>query len=255
MRVVDSRKTKRRLARVGCALFGVVAPIVGAMAQDRFGGSVAVTSDYVYRGVSLSRGRAAYQAGAHWQLPAQWRIGVWGSTIEATDRGTPIETAAFAGRAWALTGNWSMRASYTHYQYFGVRTSPSPDYDELAVALSYRSQLSMNLTWAPNAVRYGSVPQYVYSYRAPDNRASALAIEASWLQHLWKDWSGTAGAGYYDVSRLYRRGYAYWHVGVTGAVGPIELDLLHIDSNAGAERIYGPQVTGARWSALARWRF
>lgn len=82
-----------------------------------------------------------------------------------------------------------------------------------------------------------------------------MALEASWLQPVWRDWSATVGAGYHDVSELYRRGYAYWHLGVTGPIGPFEFDLLHINSTSHAGRIYGPQVTGERWSALARWRF
>jgi uncharacterized protein (TIGR02001 family) len=264
MRVGDSLKTKRcafyDIARVGCVVLAVAAPYCGIRAQERVGGSLAVTSDYVYRGVSLSRGRVAYQAGAHVRLPAQWRIGVWGSTVEVVDHGgTPIETTAYISRAWTPTADWSIRASYTHYQYFGIRSSPELDYDEFSAGLSYRSQLgsqlALNLSWAPNAVRYGSPQQYVYPTQSSGSRASAMAVEASWLQPVWNDWAATVGAGYYDVSNLYRRGYAYWHLGVTGAIGPIEFDLLHINSDSQAGRIYGRQVTGERWSALARWRF
>lgn len=258
MRMGANKKHASRVCAARVALGSAL--LVGcwqtASSQDRFGGSLAVTSDYVYRGISQSRGRVAYQAGAHVRLPAQWQVGVWGSTIETFEReGTPIEATGFVARAWTLGQDWSLRASYTHYAYFGVRTVSSPDYDEISATLSFRSQLSLAASWSPNAVSYGSPQQYVYPYLTPERRDSTAALEVAWLQPVWRRWAATVGAGYHDVSNLYRGGYAYWHIGVLGAFGPFELDLLHIGSDGDARRIFGPQVTGQRWSALARWRF
>src|SRR4051812_25604757 len=60
--------------------------------KDYLGGSVAVTSDYVYRGISLSYGQVAYQGGVHVRLPSQWQVGIWGSTVENFwGRGDPFE--------------------------------------------------------------------------------------------------------------------------------------------------------------------
>jgi len=239
-------------ALAACVAFFCLA----AQAQDRFGGSLAVTSDYVYRGVSLSRGRAAYQGGVHMRLPANWQVGVWGSTIETANRQrTPIEATAFVARSWSWNNDWSSSVSYTRYAFFGLNTSSSIDYDEVATVLAFRSQLSFAVSWAPNIVRYGASQPYAYPNQSSVSRKSAVAIEASWQQPIWLDWSATAGVGYHDLSDLYGRGYLYWHAGLTGALGPIELDLLHINSDSDARRLYGRQSTGPRWSALARWRF
>jgi uncharacterized protein (TIGR02001 family) len=225
----------------------VVAPAQSRV-QDQFGGSLAITSDYVYRGVSLSYGQIAYQAGAHLRLPDQWQIGVWGSTIENYFHdGTPIEATAFLARAWTLDSNWSLRAGYTRYQYFGPQTLLSYDHDELFVSASFQSQLTLALSYSPNVGRY--------RYQQAEQRGAATGIDATWSQPLISVWSATVGAGYYDLSALYDTGYGYWHLGLAGAVGPVDLDILYIDTAKQAAYIYGNSITGSRWSATARWRF
>jgi uncharacterized protein (TIGR02001 family) len=216
--------------------------------QDQWGGSLAFTSDYVYRGTSLSYGRVAYQGGAHLRLPGQWQIGVWGSTIENRfDTGTPIEATAFVAHAWTIGADWDLRAGYTHYAYYGSPTPFSFDRDELFASASFQSRLTLGINFSPNVARY--------RVQQSPLRGAATAIDATWSQPLVGDWSATAGVGYYDLSSLYDTGYAYGHLGVTGALGPIGLDLLYVDTDSDARYIYGDLITGPRWSATARWRF
>jgi len=215
---------------------------------DNWGGSVSMTSDYVYRGVSLSRGRAAIQGGLHAGVGSHLSGGVWVSTVEnQRDEGTPLETSGFLAYAWQPKIDWSVRAAWTHYVYFGRPSQVTYDYDELAVSLAYQSRWVVGVAWMPNAE--------VFRYPEGRKQASAAAADFSWAQPVIGAWSATAGAGYYDVSDLYDTGYAYWHAGFTGSVGPCELDLLYIDSDHHATRIYGQSITGTRWSAALRWRF
>jgi uncharacterized protein (TIGR02001 family) len=215
---------------------------------DYLGGSLAITSDYVYRGISLSYGQVAYQGGVHLRLPSQWKVGVWGSTVENLyGRGSPFEATAFIAHAWTLDANWSLQAGYTHYQYFGEPTYIGYDHDEIFASVSFQSRLTFGLSYSPNVGRY--------RYQQPVLRAAAAAADATWSQPLVSVWSGTIGAGYYDVSALYGDGYGYWHLGLTGAVGPVDLDLLYIDTSTQAAYMYGNSITGSRWSATARWRF
>jgi uncharacterized protein (TIGR02001 family) len=226
-------------------------PYVPALAQssgNSWGGSLAITSDYVYRGVSLSYGHTAYQAGAHVRLPGQWQMGIWGSTLESRDgTGTPIEATVFVARSWTLDSDWNVRAGYTHYQYFGQPTLFSYDHDELFAAVVFQSQLTVGVSISPNVVRY--------RYGQPALRATAGAIDASWVQPLVGDWSATAGLGYYDLSALYANGYAYGHLGLVGSLGAIDLELLYVDTDSHAAYIYAESIIGSRWSATARWRF
>jgi uncharacterized protein (TIGR02001 family) len=216
--------------------------------QRAVAGSIAATSDYVYRGVSLSYGRVAYQGGVHAQLPGQWQVGVWGSTIEVpTATSTPFEATAFLAHTWMFAQDWSVRAGAIHYAYFRLPTQLDYDYDEVFTAVSYQSRLLLGLSWMPRVPRYQP--------GQPALHAATTAVDATWAQPLLLDWSATIGLGYYDLSALYDTGYAYWHVGLTGPVGPFELDLLHINSDSDARYIYGELRTGPRWSATLRWRF
>jgi uncharacterized protein (TIGR02001 family) len=216
--------------------------------KDFLGGSLAVTSDYVYRGISLSYGQVAYQGGVHLRLPSQWQVGIWGSTVENFwGRGDPFEATAFVAHAWTLDANWSLQAGYTHYQYFGEPTLLGYDHDELFASASFQSRLTLGITYSPNVGRY--------QYQQPVLRAAATAVDATWSQPLISVWSATAGAGYYDVSALYGEGYGYWHLGLTGGVGPVELDVIYVDTSTQAAYIYGNSISGPRWSATARWRF
>jgi uncharacterized protein (TIGR02001 family) len=245
---VRSQRYGRTVVLRMCIALLAMAASATSVAQDQWGGSLAITSDYVYRGVSYSRGRVAYQGGAHVRLPSGWQMGVWASTLEARDgSGTPIEATAFVAHGWTLGADWSARVGYTHYQYFGPPTLFSYDYDEVFASVTYQSQLTVGVTYSPNVVRY--------RHQQTVLRDTAAAIDVNWLQPLAGTWSATVGAGYYDVSALYATGYAYWHLGVMGVLGPIELDLLHINSDSHAAAIYGESLTGPRWAAIARWRF
>jgi uncharacterized protein (TIGR02001 family) len=175
-------------------------------------------------------------------------VGVWGSTIETRDNdGTPFEANFIVSRAWVLDANWDFRAGYTRYQYYGLPTYVDYDHDEVFVTASFQSRLTLGLNYSPNIVRY--------RYQQAEAHGAATTVDATWLQPVLGDWSATAGLGYYDLSSLYDTGYAYWHLGVVGAIGPIELDMLYIDTADEAEQIYGESITGQRWSATARWRF
>jgi len=216
--------------------------------QDQWGGSLAIASEYVYRGVSLSFGQVAYQGGLHLKLPSQWQVGVWGSTVKNHNvNSTPIETTGFIAHAWTFASDWNVEAGFTHYQYFGSSPPFGYDYDEVFASASYQSQWAVNVSWTPNLSRHLT--------QQSSMRASATSIDTTWLQPIVLDWSATAGFGYYDLSALYGFGYAFWHAGLTGPVGPVEVDLLYIDSGGNARYIYGESPTGERWAAIVRWRF
>ena len=211
-------------------------------------GSLGVTSDYVYRGVSSSWERDAYQAGLQMRLGEQWQVGVSASTVETRDNtGTPIEAIASASRNWSLSADWQLRAGYLHHQYFGHRTLYSFDYDELFASASFRSQLALSVQLSPNAARY--------RYQQSPERGLVAAVEVTWLQPLFWEFSGSVGAGYNDLSSIYGTGYAYGHAALLRDIGPLGLSVMFINTDDHAAYIYGSEITGKRWAATARWRF
>ena len=220
-------------------------------AQDRWGGSVTVTSDYRVRGVSKTFGDAAVQGGLHAQVTPGWVVGAWASRV-SRDRGrsSTLELDAFTGFTWNVAPDWDARVSATHYWYPNDPAEASYDYDELAASLIFRSQLVATIAWSPNA-------EYFSRYQGDWNSdsGSSLAYELTGLQPLTAALSATAGVGYNDLSQIIDAGYWYWNVGVTYAMGPLQLDVSRIDSDAAAEALFGATSTRAGWSVAISWRF
>ena len=235
-----------------CALL-LLASTFGAHAADFFGtsigGSVGVTSDYVYRGISHSQGEMAVQGDAHARV-GNFQVGVWASTLEHPYAEDAVQIDGFVAYRWTLTPDWQVHTQFTHTAF---ENDPSPmgyDYDELSVSMSYQSRLSLGAAWIPNAARY----RY-WGIQRDD----AYAYDATWLQPLVWNLYASLGVGYYDVSALYDSGYAYWHAGVLRALGPFNIEVLWIDSQERAEYLvpsaYRDEIAGQRWSAAVRWKF
>ena len=234
-----------------CALFAVLgSPLVQAQ-QDTWGGSLAVTSDYRVRGISKTRGDAAVQGGLHAQLLPGWVIGAWGSTVSRNrGRSSALEIDAYTGYGWNVAKDWDTKVVLTHYWYPNDPAQASYDYDELSVTVGYRSQLFGTVAWSPNS-KYFS--RYGGRWQADDG--STASYELTGLQPIATGLSLTAGVGYNDLRNLFDDGYWYWNAGVTYSVGPVQLDVSRIDSDATAEELFGSTVTEAGWSAAISWRF
>lgn len=240
----------RRLSCYACILCVSHAGLLAAApaeAAEGWGGSIALASDYIYRGISQTRGQAAAQSGIELRTPSGWSAGVWGSSVDFY-RGTGItyEIDLHAAYAWSIANDWSAQLGLVHYEY------PSDgwlryDYDELTAALSYQQRLTASVAWSPNASRYAG-GSFVRD-------RPAVAYELALLQPLQGRWSLSAGLGHYDLRELFGAGYWYWNAGLVFSWDALQVDLQHIDTDQTAERLFGARVSGGRWAAVLTWRF
>jgi uncharacterized protein (TIGR02001 family) len=222
-----------------------------ARAQDTWGGSVTVTSDYRVRGISKTRGDAALQGGLHAQFAQGWNVGGWMSSV-SYDRGrhSSLEVDTYAGYSWNVAKDWDAKATLTHYWYPDDHARTNYDYDEVAASLIFRSQFAATITWSPNT-------KYFSRYRGGWNtqEGDSAAYEITGLQPITPALAVTAGIGYSDLRSLYDTGYWYWNAGLTYSMGPLQLDVSRIDSDTSAEELFGATATQAGWSAAISWRF
>ena len=117
------------LTIVCVAVSGSLLPALPAHAAD-VSGSVAITTDYIYRGLSQTAGEAAGQAGVQFHSPSGWNAGVWGSSVDFENgAGLAYELDLHAGYSWSLSPDWSMSLGYVHYAYLDDDDS-GYDYDE-----------------------------------------------------------------------------------------------------------------------------
>lgn len=235
---------------------GVCRPAIDA------GGSLALTADDVYRGVSQTCGHPAAQADAHIRMhgTSEWAAfaGVWGSAgLAGGPCGSARELDAYAGYDTVLTANLSLTLTYTHLAYPGGGYG-SPylygrryDYDQLGMGWDLMDRLFLTVSWTPDALRY---ERYESGRRTEQDR-SAFAYAAQWQQPLVSWLSLTAGAGYDRMTDPLGTGYGFWSVGLTHAAGPLEIDVAYFRTAARALRLFGRAAAGGRVSATLLWRF
>jgi uncharacterized protein (TIGR02001 family) len=237
-------------AGAGGARADVATPVNGLSV----GGGLALTSDYIYRGVSESDGHGAVQADLHLSTSGGTFLGVWSSSRD--DNLEPYANAVldvYLGHRFDLSTDWNVVLSGRSHYYLGASEyQPSDDYQEIAAAFTYLDRWSVSITAIPNAVRYW---RDIRLSRAP---AWVADTSGQWLfgEHFFV----TGGAGYYYSTGtgpgLERAtGYAYGNVGMALELAAWRLDVGYFLAQEGAQRSFPYPVANQRVAATLTWHF
>jgi uncharacterized protein (TIGR02001 family) len=217
-------------------------------AEGSVGGHLDATTDYVFRGLSQTRGNPAAQVDLHYETPTGWFAGAWGSTVDLNrGHGATTEFNAYAGRAWPIGGPWNAKVTAVQYIYPNDTAYLRYDYFELVASLSYEDRLAFTVSWSPNTSRYSS---YGISR---DRQTMTYEMVGQWP--VGGPLSATGSVGYYDLSRLFGTGYAYGSAGLACTFRRLRFDLAYIATTREATDLFGPEVAGDRWSLTAAWWF
>jgi len=233
------------------------------------GGSLAATTDSIYRGVSQSDGHGALQADLHASSSAGLFAGVWASTRDSDlEPGTDGELQVYLGRRFSLGGAWSATVSGRADYFVGGAARHSDDYQEISAALTWLDRYTLSLTAIPNAVRYTTVVyqygglQYEYYevYRSPAFVADAAA---QWLLREGVFAGGglylTAAAGYYYASRSDHHpppavDYLYGNAGLALEWRRWRIDVGYFAAQGQARELF-PYPVAKRLAATVSWQF
>jgi uncharacterized protein (TIGR02001 family) len=219
----SARAARRSLA----LLLGLLATLPAGAAG--FGATLGASSDNVFRGISESAGDPSAQAGAYYAWDSGAFAGLRAATIKPrVTYGTrdTVELDAYAGYGTAWGDDWNVRAMLVRYDY--PWSNPRrPGYDELALAATWRGQLTLSAAAAPDKPGPGDWRDRAYDYE--------LALRWPVGGALSLD----AGAGYYDLRRTYGIAYAYWSAGVTCAWKQATFALAWIGADGDARDGYG----------------
>jgi uncharacterized protein (TIGR02001 family) len=230
-----------------------------APALDDFGGSLALSSDYVYHGISQTCGDPAVQGGLDYrsaggQSPSEFFAGVWGSAgLGQANCGKAREADFYGGYRFATSTNSSASLTYTHYDYPGggytlrYLSGFRYDYDALEAQWAWRDEVYLTLAWTPDALHL--------AYESFARNRSALTYGLQLHHPLWAGMSLTAGVGYDQMADPTGAGYAYWNGGLGYSLGPVELTAAYFGTATRAEHLFGTYVAGNRASVTAVWRF
>jgi uncharacterized protein (TIGR02001 family) len=187
-------------------------------------GSLAIASDYRFRGVSQSNLRPAPQAELDWNGPNDWTASAWASRIDFQDhQNTSIELDLSLDKRFQW-GDTSLDVEALYHAY--------PDHHPIAGGVRYsafEAIATVSHTWG----RFSASGAVAWS---PDNvgeTGTGWDVEGAmhyalceWLTiggtagRQWvQEWNKRMGAGY---------PYDYWDAGLTAHRGNLSLDLRYV---------------------------
>ena len=263
----------RQLAGPGwlcaCALALLAPHAARAQAESGpIGGSLAVTSDYIYRGVSQSDGHGALQADLHASSSAGTFAGVWTSTRDSNlEPGTGGALQVYLGQRFSPGGSWSATVSGRANYFVGGAADHSDDYEEICAALSWLDRYTLSITAIPNAVRYSVVSYQIGGYQVEYyevHRSPAFVADVAgqWLLREGLLGGGlylTAAAGYYYASRADHHAvpaidYVYGNAGFALEWDRWRIDVGYFAAQRQAGELF-PYPVANRVAATVSWQF
>lgn len=134
------------------AIVAVALTLFVMQARAQFAGSVTLSSDYRFRGVSLSDDRPSAQLAFDYDLPSTgWYAGGMMASVRLDDPRQAAQFLVYAGYASRLTANlsWDAGARYTRFT-----GSESYAYTETYFGLTYK-QLVGRIYYAPDYFNFG----------------------------------------------------------------------------------------------------
>ena len=233
-------------------VLGSVAPAARAVT---FGGDVAVTSDYIYRGFSETDDKAAAQVDLHASLATGTFAGLWSSSLD--NKYPPYasyELEEYIGQRFDLSSAWNTSITATNYSYLGGQQYYSSDYQQISASVSYLDRWTFSLAAIPNAVRYWD-PYHIGRYPAYDAETSG-----QWL--IAKGFYATAGAGYYLFTGTHATtiahpaiGYAYGNVGFAYEWRSWRVDVGYFLTQSRARQLFPYPSANDRFAGTLSWHF
>lgn len=216
-----------------------------AMAEDAppqgflpgtFTGNIALTSDYVFRGLSQSWNNPAVQGGVDWDTGAGFHFGLWGSSVNFKDvtAGT-METDLYGGYAGKLGTRLSYDVGFIYYWYPGAAKALNYDLWEVYGKGTYDfgpAALNFGVNYTPD--NFGATGTAVYF-------ATGLAVPITDKLSL------TGALGYWDL-KAPSANAVDWNAGARLNINDwFTVDARYYDTNiAGACPLAGKKTCGAK---------
>lgn len=232
----------------GLLLGGMILAAPDRAAADSWGGSLALTSDYLVRGISRSNQDPAAQLDLHYASDLGIIAGVFASNAQMDPRDYHgAELSGFLGFAWRNGDAWAGRLVASYYAYPWNDGGSRYNYEELDADVAYRGWLQLNLNYSPDTPRY--IP-----YRGLISVTEAAA-EINVQRPIIGKLSATAGLGYSHLAGDDSAGYVYWSAGGAYDLGPVSLAVSYADTTSGAKALFYNEAVAGRWTGTVIWRF
>jgi len=222
----------------------------GDWSSDRaiVSGSVGGTTDFVYRGLSLTRGKPAAQASIDVEFPREFYVGGFVATADPNPGPSPdVEFDVWAGKYWRIDDDLSLDLRLSQYTYPDDPRHVNYNRSEFTATVGWRNRFFMAAIYSPNTQAVSAAPGY--------KNDGAWALEISG-RHAFDDrWSVAAGVGHYGLDGVYGGSFSYYNATLIAAFKPFELQLAWLGVEDAAGDLFPDEAVGNRVALTALWRF
>ncbi len=193
------------------------------MAQAGVSGNIALTSDYVWRGISQSNDNVAVQGGFDYEHDSGAYAGIWASNVEFGGPGS-IETDFKVGFANSV-GDFSYDVWYLDYLY---PNDAKLNFDEIGFSVGYDLKVvSFSAGVSTNEIIVKNDDTGTYYEAGMDIPAGPITIST----HIGK----------YDL-KAHTDDYLDWKIGASAEFAGFGFDLSYSDTDMSDDGLDGEQV-------------
>ena len=182
--------------------------------------NLAVTSDYVFRGISQTDLDPALQGGLDYSFgDTGLYVGAWASNVDFADSDGPdVELDYYIGWNHDLSDTLNLDLQLVRYSYMGEQDAyGNIDYNEVIGALAYDEMLTFTVAYANDYANEGFSSLY-------------YNLGGSW--DVGNDFALNAGVGRTNFSDDVGS-YTDWNLGVSRQFGPVNVALNYYDVTGG----------------------
>lgn len=196
--------------------------------------NLALTSDYVFRGITQTDFDPALQGGLDYSFgDTGLYVGAWASNVDFADsEGPDIELDYYIGWNHDLSETLNLDLSLVRYSYMGEQEAyGNIDYNEVIGALAYDEMLTFTVAYANDYSNSGYSSLY-------------YNLAGSW--DLGNDFAVNAGVGRTNFSDDVGS-YTDWNLGVSRQFGPVNAALNYYDVTGGfIDDVFGDEKASDR---------
>ena len=229
------------------ALAIVAVSVVGqAHAQDAtwdFGGNVALTSDYVFRGVSQNDEDPALQAGLELtHVPSGLYGAIWGSNVDfGDDIGSNAEIDFVLGWGHPFNEDLALDVNISRYTYPGTNDEFDLDYNELIGTLTWHENYWLLVGWSNDVF-------------ASDEAGTYVQVGGKWpFADAWR--FEALGAYYFLDDDAYASDYSHAQLSLVYACKQVELRLSGHFTDDDAQELFGDRLADSRAELAVNFAF
>lgn len=201
-------------------------------------GTAALTSDYVWRGSSQTRGDPAVQGSLKVTGDSGWYASIWGSNVEFDSSDASSEWDITTGWSGSLNDDWAIDLNSIYYRY--PSTKYSLNWIEFGGTLTWKQNYWASAWWSDDTM--GSNEQGTY-------------FQLGMKQPLWERWRFEGVLGHYWLDKAYADSYSHAQFSLVRTLTPaLELRTTLHTTDATARNLF-PDQAGERLEVALQFSF